>query len=281
MNTETLHMYTLSVTRKCGKFPTLTGRVWSWFMSSFSLLLVCSHMIVLLSLLYEVLIPTCTSHTDLSGGLFCVSDVLFQPRCHDCLNAFDYINVTDEKSCYEMLPNCQSTEEVKANVIWFGQSSEPHIKGLNISSSDENKTNIVSNCLAWKHCNMTKIADVDNCPHLFLKMKKLSWDVIFAFIFVSILFASILSQDIEESVVENILPDFSIQSLPADKSMPLSAFVIHITNRIRMYIVLVISGAAGSSIILSDNPSTNDIMINLLSVLFINEDDNMFASLRL
>ena len=84
-NTETLHMYTLSVTRKCATFPTLTGRVWSWFMSSFSLLLVISQMIVLLSLLFEGYQPTCTSHTDCSGGLFCDHNTSYvvQPRCVD------------------------------------------------------------------------------------------------------------------------------------------------------------------------------------------------------
>ena len=48
-----------------------------------------------------------------------------------------------------------------------------------------------------------------------------------------------------------------------------------------MYIIPAISGAAGSSIILSDNPSTNGIMLNLLAVLFVTEADNLFASLLL
>ena len=95
------------------------------------------------------------------------------------------------------------------------------------------------------------------------------------------LLASILSQDIKEAAMETTLLDFSIQSLPADKIMPLSAFIIRITNKIRMYIIPVISGAAGSSIILSDNLFTDGIMLNLLAVLFITEDFNMFASLLL
>ena len=119
------------------------------------------------------------------------------------------------------------------------------------------------------------------CPHLFLKIQKLSWDVIFAFIFVSILFASILSQAIEEAELENILLEFSIQSLPVDKSMPLSVFVIRVTNRTRMNIIPAIEGVTGSSIILSDNLSTNGIMLNLPAVLFIIEADNLFALLFL
>jgi len=192
----------------------------------------------------------------------------------------------DKNECTEMMPGWQSIEEVKENVILFDQSSEPYIKEFNISNIDENKKSIMNYCLAWKHCENTNIALIDGlseytCPHLFLKIQKLSWDVLYAFIFVSILFASILSQDIEEAAVEHMLLDFSIQSLPADKSMPLSAFVIRITNRIRMYIIPALAGAAGSSIILSGNPSTNGIMLNLLAVLFITEADNLFASLFL
>ena len=78
---------------------------------------------------------------------------------------------------------------------------------------------------------------------------KLSWDVIFAFIFVSILFSYILPQDIQEVAGETILLDFSIHSLAADKSMPLSAFVIRVTNWIHMYIIPAIAGVTGSSII--------------------------------
>ena len=37
-----------------------------------------------------------------------------------------------------------------------------------------------------------------------------------------------------------------------------------------------IAGVTGSSIILSDNPSTNCIMLNLLAVSFITEADNLF-----
>ena len=129
----------------------------------------------------------------------------------------------------------------------------------------------MSNCLALKHCENTKIALLDgfsehNCPHLFLKIQKLSRDVIFALIFVSILFASIISKYIEEAKVENMLPDFSIQFLHTDMSVPLSSFVIRVTNRIRMYIIPTLAGATGSSVILSYNPSTNSIMLNLLAV---------------
>ena len=84
VNTETVHMYSISVTRKCAPFPTLTGRVWSWVMSSFSLLLVCSQMIILLSLLTESDFSTCTSHTDCLSGLFCdaniANELLIEPR---------------------------------------------------------------------------------------------------------------------------------------------------------------------------------------------------------
>ena len=46
-----------------------------------------------------------------------------------------------------------------------------------------------------------------------------------------------------------------------------------------MYIIPAIAGVTGYSIILSDNLSTNGIMLNLLAVLFITEADNLFASL--
>ena len=48
-----------------------------------------------------------------------------------------------------------------------------------------------------------------------------------------------------------------------------------------MYIIPAIAGVTGSSIIFSDNPSTNGIMLNILAVLFITEADNLFASLFL
>ena len=122
VNTETLHMYTLSVTRKCATFPTLKGRVWSLVMSSISPLLVCSQMILLLSLLFEGGIPTCTSHIYCFGGLFCeanmFSDESIQPQCADCQQLID-LNVIDKNLCTEMMPGWQYFEEIDENVIWF------------------------------------------------------------------------------------------------------------------------------------------------------------------
>ena len=161
VNTETLHMYALSVTRKCATSHTKWGRVWSWVMSSISLIIVCSQMIVLLSLLKEGESPTCTSHTDCFGGLFCnaniFSDEAIQPRCADCRHLID-LDIIHKNECTVMMPGWQYIEEVEENVIWFDKSSEPHIKELNISNLDENKKNIMSKCLVWKHCGNTKIA---------------------------------------------------------------------------------------------------------------------------
>ena len=124
MNTETVHMYSISVTRKCATFPTLTGRVWSWVMSSFSLLLVCSQMGVLLSLLTESDFSTCTSHTDCGSGLFCdiANEYFIEPRCTDCQKVFDVdMNVVDKNQCSVIIPGWQSIDEVEENVIWFDQ----------------------------------------------------------------------------------------------------------------------------------------------------------------
>ena len=86
------------------------------------------------------------------------------------------MNVVDKNQCSVIIPGWQSIDQVEENVIWFDKSSEPHIKEFNISNFDENAKNIMSNCLAWKHCEDTKIALDDfseyTCPHLFLKMQK-------------------------------------------------------------------------------------------------------------
>ena len=108
------------------------------------------------------------------------------------------MDVIDKNQCSVIIPGWQTFGEVEENVIWFDNSTEPHIKEFNIFNFDENAHNIMSNCLAWKHCEDTNIVLLDGfleytCPHLFLKMQKLNWDVICAFIFVSILFASTLS----------------------------------------------------------------------------------------
>ena len=73
------------------------------------------------------------------------------PRCTDLRHLID-LDVIDKNQCTAMMPGWQSFGEVDENVIWFDQSSEPYIKEFNISNFDENKNDIMSNCLAWKHC---------------------------------------------------------------------------------------------------------------------------------
>ena len=108
-------------------------------------------MIVLLSLLFDRGIPNCTSHTDCFGGLFCAanmfSDESIKPRCTDCRHLID-LDVIDKIQYTAMMPGWQSFGEVDGNVIFFYQSSEPHIKEFNISIFDQNKKDIMSNFLA-------------------------------------------------------------------------------------------------------------------------------------
>ena len=115
-------MYTLFFTRKCATYPTTWGRVWSWVISLISLLLVCSQMIVLLSLLFEGESPTFKSHTDCVGGLFCAANIFsyesFQPRCLDCQHLID-LDVIDKNLCTELMHGWQSFGEVDENVIFL------------------------------------------------------------------------------------------------------------------------------------------------------------------
>ena len=81
-----------------------------------------------------------------------------------------------------VVPGWEKIDEVNQNVVWLDQSFEAHIKDINLSIHEnetlmiviqENKTHMIE-CLAWKHCKDTEIPDKYDCPHLFLKMQKLT-----------------------------------------------------------------------------------------------------------
>ena len=72
-------------------------------------------------------------------------------------------------------------------------------------------------CLYMKHCIDTRLVEGTYeepiCPHLFLSIEKMSHDQKFAIIFVTLLFAAIISRDIEESSTEEALHEYIVSKL--------------------------------------------------------------------
>jgi len=257
---------------------------------------------------------------------------------------------SERKNCSNLLNNrmveWNPWEKVDQSIIWYESDFTPNFEYAFLSGDTsmatlENSTamptsmtqsiedeEIIMKCLAIRHCQEEKLSsssvigiesnptfsnrfDIKNtCPHLTAIMAKVSTDQIAVFLFLALIFASIISHNMREAAIENILLDHAVhsfhhngeyqeidndpnnddgnqQQVSSSKfkfnniGMPLSAFLLRISNRIRIYILPWYAGAAVCSINLSEDLSSKTMVLNLIAVVFVIEADNLLASLFL
>lgn len=97
----------------------------------------------------------------------------------------------------------------------------------------------------------------------------------FSFAFMAIIFAALLSSDIQGAAVENAIQTFALDTPKKKRSIILSENLMRFSTFNRMYISPMAAGAAGTAVVLSNM----NILLNLLSVLFILFSDKLLTHL--
>ena len=286
-NTETIHMYAISMLYFSIEKPTRWRKIWSWLMALASFIIVWVQVSVMLSIIIESSNPTCTKHEDCVSGQFCTGlDQAHyrQPRCGDCSYFDDWQEQCDSSMIFDNV-NKQDLIEI-FDSLWFQKDYTPSYdlhEGFQIPFNDED---FFMNCLGLEYCRDSIPAGLFDssssvCPYLDLLKGKLSSDQMIVFFFVILFFATSLAKDMQEAIVEDAILQHTIDSLKGRKYVPRSLLFIRISNRIRINMMPWITAAAGASILIYDALSAKNIVLNLLAVLFITEADNMLANLFL
>jgi len=293
-NTQSIHLYAIVLASSISTNPPIFKRFKCWVMALVSFVMVFTQIFIMNSLLFESSYQTCAAHTDCFSGQFCQGmsqDLFRQPRCLDCnsINSqtiFDSFQGREEKCNASPIVDNWEYDEIDENIIWFGTDFVPHINpSLKIPSEKEV---FFLQCLAQEHCRDKEPAGTSDmpeftCPHFQIMKAKVSNDQLFLFFFVLMIFASNLTRDVEESVVENAMLDNLCDIPPEDDVSanplrPNPIALIRLSNRIRTYILPCMTAVAASSIILSESLSAKNILLNLLAVEFVTESDNLLAS---
>jgi len=101
-------------------------------------------------------------------------------------------------------------EEIDENMIWFGKDFETYVNPtLNILPGKEEQEFYLK-CLVHEYCRDKEPAGtvgmaLSTCPQFQIMKAKVSNDQLFLFFFVLLIFAFYLSQDVEESGIEDFL----------------------------------------------------------------------------
>ena len=284
VNTETIHMYAISMLYFSIVQPSRWRKAWAWLMAFSSLLIVWVQVSVMLSVVLDSSNETCTRHEECPSGLYCNGierNEYRQPRCQDCSVLY---GMKDE--CAKLFGDLDSIADLRdiRETLWFEKDFTPkYYNPFGMSASDES---LFLSCLSLDHCSETipfglKDPEISICSHLELTTAKLSSDHKIVFFFVILFFASSLANDMQEAIVENVILDHTMRTLHDDEYVPRLVFLLRISNRIREFFIPWVTAAAGASIIIYDAMSAKNIVLNLLAVLFITEADNMLANLFL
>lgn len=292
-NTGSIHMYAIFyIASNASASEKPWQRTKSWLHSLGCITVTSLQFIVLSWLVYEAAHPACSTHTDCPVSNFCQAfreDKWLQPRCQDCIynttvfNGTAWPNSTNIATLYgeNFCPAFNYSETIQnfdQNILWF-QLYDPRYNRDYI----EHKASIP--CLAEIYCSETKLADREidqSCGYIELNINQFGIEQVIVFIFVLVLFASSICQDIEESSIEEVVLKHSIWKILSNgETVSYAAKLMYIPLRVRRYILPFSVGASAVAIILADSLSSKNILLNLLAIGFVLETDNMLATLLL
>ena len=286
-NTESIHSYAVATIQDSINTPSSSNRVKAWILSLTSLLVISAQLFTMNSLISESSQPTCATHTDCKEGQVCNGFKEFdmrQPRCQSC----SYLNTQELGDSCDQIDELRNLD-ITSNLIWFEKDFTTHIDE-SISKNFWNDLNLASKCLARQYCIDTHPATADSssvwsqnaCSFFDIYISKISFDQMFVFGGVIILFASILTKDIEESLIESVLLEYIYpQHISSSNSIFYTTMIVRTALHMKRYILPWMTAGAGASILLSGTFSTRNVVLELLAVLFILEADNLFSSLLL
>jgi hypothetical protein len=226
-------------------------------------------------LIFEASFPTCSMYSDCNIGEYCdrkggsMEGYFHTPRCNSCRP-----KIVDE----DKLSSCKAYGDASANVlVWISGDGKYNPSNLNNEEAID--------CLESLYCVGTDTGD-SACGYLDLNLTKITWPNIIVFLFVSILFATYLYQDIKESMVEERLLDHALtkttgthQSATQKSDTQFLSWIVRLTLRIKKFVLPWSVTAAATTVIVVDSLSAKNILLNLLAIAFITEVDNLFNTM--
>ena len=289
-NTETIHMYAVSMAYLCATQPSPWKRTWSWMAAVIGFLTIFAQMTITLSLISEASSPTCAMHDECQRGMFCDGFNFYStsrnPRCLDCVMIGDYGDECGNHPEDEHEITVGQWIQLAEN-MWFEKDFTPHVDtestflSVDVSGVD---IDFFTKCATAQYCKDSEVADDiadDVCPHLGINMAQFSNAKKFVFVLICILFGSNMLIDIKESNIERKILHHVEDNLQDGQSMPSSVLLIQINLIFRRYMLPIVTFGAGISVSLTQQLSAQNIVLNLIAVLFINEADNLLGAILL
>jgi len=187
------------------------------------------------------------------------------PRCIDC----EYVN---EKSISKF-PNCSL---IASELEEWELESIDHTKFVYDSSVDVDSDE--SLCFSQIYCNATDTME-SGCDDYVINRKRLSRGYILSFIFLSVAgLAPYFTIDMEDTIVEETVLDCILESSATMKWITwLGAQSMYFLLRGRHLILPFFIAQATTAIFLSDTFSVMNMLLNILSIAFLIEIDDLFA----
>lgn len=270
LNTETLTMFAVTeILKKDGKIVRKT------IISMLSLLLILLQVFVLDLVIAESGGPDCSSMADCPLGMHCGFPRFDHPTCRDCQNVIELKTLenmtTNEKRdefCQKLYPDIMWTElniaDIDHHVFRLGEDTNVKLR----------------ECLSFKHCQNTDI-DVDNdfkgrCDFLDLNYKCMNKRIWVVIVFLGLLWALPITQDIEEACVEETVLDYHLRG-----SLFIPAEIVRLALRLRRCALPFFATSATLTLLITDQFSAKNDILNFLAITFISEADNMLAALFL
>lgn len=274
-NTNNIGMLAASIAYQRSQNRTSRARILMWIMALSLLAFLLMQVFLFFILQEDSTSQACTKHSDCQQGKMCngFSGGWRHPRCEPCV----YLENSEDPCEVDV-----DLEDIFES-SWFDSNFTP-----NVNIEAENFSNIFSSehdamrCIAEQYCEATSPVGLsrDNCSFIKQLKEKAGVSGYIILLFMSLLFAVYLYKDMKEAEVENALLDFIISSELTD-SLWVSMFIIRITNRARRLILPFYAAYAGAAIILTDDLSAKNIVLNLLALIFILEADNLIAVLAI
>merc|ERR1740124_217381 len=208
---------------------------------------------------------------DCPSGTYCTMDVWWGalPFCRDCAG-IGMTTTTAEEVCPAALgPDKWAHREYidfDHQDLWMTRNTE---------------SSTLQECISFLHCNTTDLDAGTNfesqiCDFIALNRSKMDGGTWLMVIFLALLWALPISQDIEKAATEERVMD---HHLTGSRNIP--AEIVRLALRIRRIILPFMATSATLVLLITDNISAKNIILNFLAITFVSEADNVLAVLFL
>mmetsp|Transcript_18581 Transcript_18581/g.37014 ORF Transcript_18581/g.37014 Transcript_18581/m.37014 type:complete len:562 (+) Transcript_18581:98-1783(+) len=267
LNTGTIGLFAVAVV-----VDPSTHRVKKWLAAFGIFFFVSLEVFVFGVVIQEASHPKCSAVSDCPAGNYCNTDYM---TCSDCyvVQRGSFSSVQDfEATCSTVLPADKWEHRAFINADF---SEFPLDKKINYYDNKEYE------CYAFNHCLQSDMDAASNyntkhCDFIVSNAAKMDMQVWVLIFFLALLWTLPIVQDIEEATIEEVVMDHHLTD-----SFNGPAEVIRVTLRMRKYLIPFCTTSATVVLLLTDNISSKNIILNFLAISLVLEADNVLAVLFL